>query len=280
MAFACRPSLIVLDEPTTSLDVSAQGHVLDAVRGMCRSHRVSAVYVSHDLAVVSGLVSEVAVMYAGRIVEIGSAARLFREPVHPYSRGLIGAVPSVDRAEVLAGIDGQQPQPGRRGAGCSFASRCGHAIGECTIRTPEPVSIDGRAVRCLRARDIRAVTTKRALAATYPPATADEPVLLSAHGVSASYGSRPVLFDVGLDVPPQACVAVVGESGSGKTTFALHRRAAQQLDGRDHLPGHPRRQGGAAARQGNPAAGPVHLPESVRITQPQEDGRPDRGAAT
>src|SRR5205823_10493011 len=77
MAFACRPSLIVLDEPTTGLDVSTQRHVLETVRTLCRSYGVAAVYVSHDLAVVSGLVSEVAVMYAGRVVEIGSTARLF-----------------------------------------------------------------------------------------------------------------------------------------------------------------------------------------------------------
>jgi peptide/nickel transport system ATP-binding protein len=118
---------------------------------MCRSYGVAAVYVSHDLAVVSGLVSDVAVMYAGRIVEMGSMARLFREPVHPYTRGLIGAVPSPERAEVLTGIDGQQPRPGRRGAGCSFAARCGYAIAACRAEAPEPVVIVGRAVRCLRA---------------------------------------------------------------------------------------------------------------------------------
>src|SRR5262249_38217248 len=134
MAFACRPSLIVLDEPTTGLDVSAQRHVLDTVRSLCRSYGVAAVYVSHDLAVVSGLVSDVAVMYAGCVGEIGSKARLFAEPVHPYTRGLIGAVPSPERAEVLSGIDGRQPRPGHRGAGCSFAARCGHAISNCATQ--------------------------------------------------------------------------------------------------------------------------------------------------
>src|SRR6202044_2303518 len=120
MAFACRPSLIVLDEPTTGLDVSTQRHILDTVRSLCRDYGVAAVYVSHDLAVVSGLVTDVAVMYAGRIIELGPTDRLFGEPLHPYTRGLIGAVPSPDRAEVLTGIDGQQPRPGRRGVGCSF----------------------------------------------------------------------------------------------------------------------------------------------------------------
>jgi peptide/nickel transport system ATP-binding protein len=219
MAFACRPSLIVLDEPTTGLDVSTQRHVLDTVRGMCRAYGVAAVYVSHDLAVVSGLVSDVAVMYAGRIVEIGRTARLFREPVHPYTRGLIGAVPSPDRAEVLTGIDGQQPRPGRRGAGCSFAARCGYAISDCTTEAPEPVVIAGRSVRCLRAWDIQATHPERPAIASCPPASTEAPTL-SVRGVSASYGTTSVLFDVGLDVPPRACVAVVGESGSGKTTLA------------------------------------------------------------
>src|SRR4249920_695970 len=148
MAFACRPSLIVLDEPTTGLDVSTQRHVLNTVRSMCSSYGVAAVYVSHDLAVVGGLVAEVAVMYAGRVIEIGSTAKVFGEPLHPYTRGLLAAVPSPLRAEVLTGIDGQPPRPGRRGPGCSFAARCGFAVSECLARPPEPAFIDGRAVRC------------------------------------------------------------------------------------------------------------------------------------
>jgi peptide/nickel transport system ATP-binding protein len=219
MAFACRPSLIVLDEPTTGLDVSTQRHVLDTVRSMCGSYGVAAVYVSHDLAVVSGLVSDVAVMYAGRIVEMGSTARLFSEPVHPYTRGLIGAVPSPERAEVLTGIDGQQPRPGRRGGGCSFASRCSYAISDCTAEAPEPVVIAGRSVRCLRAHEIQATHADRPAAAACPPAATEAPTL-SVRGLSANYGSTQVLFDIGLEVPPRSCVAVVGESGSGKTTLA------------------------------------------------------------
>ena len=131
MAFACRPSLIVLDEPTTGLDVSTQRHVLDTIRSLCRAYGVAAVYVSHDLAVVGGLVTEVAVMYSGRIIEIGPTARVFGDPLHPYTRGLLGAVPSPLMAARLTGIDGQPPRPGRRPAGCSFAPRCGFATDEC-----------------------------------------------------------------------------------------------------------------------------------------------------
>jgi peptide/nickel transport system ATP-binding protein len=206
MAFCCRPSLIVLDEPTTGLDVSTQRHVLDTVRSLCRSYGVAAVYVSHDLAVVGGLVAEVAVMYAGRIVEVGATAKVFGEPLHPYTRGLLAAVPSPQRAEVLTGIDGQPPRPGRRGPGCSFASRCGFAVSECLARPPEPVLIGGRAVRCIRVTQIRS--------ADGPAAT------LSLRSVSARYGRAQVLSGVELDVQPESCVAVVGESGSGKTTLA------------------------------------------------------------
>jgi peptide/nickel transport system ATP-binding protein len=221
MAFACRPSLIVLDEPTTGLDVTTQRHVLDTIRGMCWSYGVAAVYVSHDLAVVSGLVSEVAVMYAGRVVEIGSTARLFGDPVHPYTRGLIAAVPSADRAELLTGIDGQQPRPGSRGAGCSFAARCDYATADCTSRAPEPLTVAGRSVRCLRARDVQAIYPERRPAFAGLLAPPGKPAL-SVREVTASYPGTgtPVLSGVNLVVPPGACVAVVGESGSGKTTLA------------------------------------------------------------
>jgi peptide/nickel transport system ATP-binding protein len=219
MAFACRPSLIVLDEPTTGLDVSTQRHVLDTVRELCRSYGVAAVYVSHDLAVVSGLVSNVAVMYAGRVVEIGPTELLFGDPVHPYTRGLIGSVPSPDRAEALAGIDGQQPRPGRRGAGCSFAARCRYAVGACTRQAPAPVPVAGRSVRCLRAPELQTVYPGRLAAPVCLP-TASSTAAMLVRGVTASYGNTPVLHEIGLVVPSRGCVAVVGESGSGKTTLA------------------------------------------------------------
>jgi len=228
MAFACRPSLIVLDEPTTGLDVSTQRHVLDTIRSLCRAYGVAAVYVSHDLAVVGGLVSDVAVMYSGRIIEIGPTARVFGDPLHPYSRGLLSAVPSPVQATRLTGIDGQPPRPGRRPAGCSFAPRCGFATADCRSRQPEPVLIDSRDVRCLRVAQVRESTTGTAAALSPAAVAAGEVPVLSVRDVSAGYGRRPVLTRVGLEVPAESCVAVVGESGSGKTTLArcivgLHR---------------------------------------------------------
>jgi peptide/nickel transport system ATP-binding protein len=228
MAFACRPALIVLDEPTTGLDVSTQRHILDTMRSLCRGYGVAAVYVSHDLAVVSELVAEVAVMYAGRIVEAGPASLLFTRPLHPYTRGLLASVPAPDAAGQLTGIPGQQPAPGHRGPGCTFAPRCDLAVEQCRDREPEQVILpDGRAVRCWRVAEVAAGPPARLRpvpAAAAPPGT----TVLSVRDVSASYGSVPVLSGIELDVPSGSCVAIVGESGSGKTTLArciigLHR---------------------------------------------------------
>ena len=228
MAFACRPALIVLDEPTTGLDVSTQRHVLDTIRSLCAAYGVAAVYVSHDLAVVGGLVSDVAVMYSGQIIEAGPTAKVFGDPLHPYTRGLLSAVPSPLQATRLTGIDGQPPRPGRRPAGCSFAPRCDYATEECRSQQPEPVLIDARAVRCLRVAQVRESSTTLAAALGRAATAAGEVPILSLRDVAASHGRRPVLSGVDLDVPAESCVAVVGESGSGKTTLArcivgLHR---------------------------------------------------------
>jgi peptide/nickel transport system ATP-binding protein len=240
MAFACRPSLIVLDEPTTGLDVSTQRHILDTVRRLCRGYGVAAVYVSHDLAVVSELAAEVAVMYAGRIVESGPSALLFGHPLHPYTRGLLASVPVPEGGGLLAGIPGHQPPPGERGRGCAFAPRCGIALGDCRARLPEPALVAGRTVRCLRAAETGAARAQPRPAAAVPsppPAVPSPPPavpVLCVRRVSARYGAVPALSGIDLDVPRQACVAVVGESGSGKTTLArcivgLHRDWAGEM---------------------------------------------------
>ncbi len=247
MAFACRPALIVLDEPTTGLDVSTQRRVLDTVRQLCRGYGVAAVYVSHDLAVVSELADDVAVMYAGRIVETGPAGALFGGPRHPYTRGLLAAVPEPGSDRPLAGIPGQQPPPGRRGPGCAFATRCELVLEHCRQHEPELIPLSGsshasastnsphpvasilspHAVRCWRAAEAAAgqpgVPPPRAAAAGPGPAA-----LLSVRGVSARYHGLPALSGIDLDLPARGCVAVVGESGSGKTTLARCITGLQQ----------------------------------------------------
>jgi peptide/nickel transport system ATP-binding protein len=223
MAFACRPKLIVLDEPTTGLDVTTQRHVLDSIRGLCRIYRVGAVYVSHDLAVVADIANTIGVMYAGRLVEFGPAARVFRAPGHPYTRGLLRAIPSPTRAHVLEGMEGQPPRPGARPSGCFFAARCEFAEDACGIEFPARNDLDfaGHWARCIRAAEVSQLPAlgELPLREHLPLVEADRP-LLRIEGLNATYVDKPVLYDVSVEVRPQRCLAVVGESGAGKTTLA------------------------------------------------------------
>jgi len=222
MAFACRPSLIVLDEPTTGLDVTTQRHVLETIRTLCRSYGVAAVYVSHDLAVVGQLAQQVAVMYAGRVVELGPTETIFGRPVHPYTRALLRAVPSPERSEVLEGIEGQAPRPGRRPPGCFFAPRCPDVLPVCRESAPPIIALEAgtQLVRCVRAGEpaTRGVGIRTVVAGD--PAKAPSGGTLEVRELCARYGLQPVLFEVDLRVGPEQCVAIVGESGSGKTTLA------------------------------------------------------------
>jgi len=221
MAFANRPRVIVLDEPTTGLDVTTQAHVLATVRDLCSAHGVAAVYVSHDLAVVATLADRVAVMYGGRIAELGPTATLFRQAAHPYTRRLVEAIPEMSGQHALVGIPGTAPRPGHRPSGCFFAPRCAYVQDECTTAEPplERVS-DEHEVRCIRhAAVLRDAATAR-IAATPRPEIGVEDALVAVIGVNASYGTRQVLHNVELVVRPRECLALVGESGSGKTTLA------------------------------------------------------------
>ena len=150
MAFACRPRLIVLDEPTTGLDVTTQAHVLDTVRELAAAHKVAALYVSHDLAVVSTLADRVAVMYAGRIVELGESSELFANAAHPYTRRLVAAMPHLAGSRELIGIPGRAPSPGSRPRGCAFAPRCASSRTRARLELPplRPLDEGHRCAAC------------------------------------------------------------------------------------------------------------------------------------
>ncbi len=219
MAAILRPQAIVMDEPTTGLDVTTQAHILRTVHDLCEKHQAAMVYVSHDLAVVGKVADRVLVLYAGRAVELGPT-RVLERPLHPYTRGLVGAIPVISEARVLTTIPGQPPRPGSRPTGCSFAERCAFCLPECSQAEPELETVEtGHAVRCIRAQAMRA----RPMAATVPKL--DEGVageaapLLQITELEASYGATKVLHGVSLELGAQECVALVGESGSGKTTL-------------------------------------------------------------
>ncbi len=235
MAFACRPRVIVLDEPTTGLDVTTQAHVLGTVRELATAHQVAALYVSHDLAVVGSLAARVAVMYAGRIVELAPADDLFHAAAHPYTRRLVAAVPHLEGRRSLVGIPGRAPSPGQRPSGCSFALRCTMVKEECTVAMPElRVVAEAHSARCLFAEQVRALVDERAGAAGDVSAPPPADSVLALQNVNAGYMGFTVVHDITLGLAPRECLALVGESGSGKTTLArtivgLHRERSGEI---------------------------------------------------
>src|SRR3954451_7132530 len=221
MAFANRPRLIVLDEPTTGLDVTTQSTVLATVRDLAVAHDVAALYVTHDLAVVAAVATRVAVMYAGRIVELGPADELFESSAHPYTRRLVGAIPRLAGGRSLVGIPGHAPSPGKRPHGCSFAPRCALRVDECEVAMPEPVEVKpGHTARCIRAFEVvKYQQTEYGDPVALPEPESDKPVL-SIENVVGFYGSIEVLHSINMTLEQGEVLAVVGESGSGKTTTA------------------------------------------------------------
>jgi oligopeptide/dipeptide ABC transporter ATP-binding protein len=137
MALACRPRLLIADEPTTALDVTIQAQILELMRSLQAETGTAVILITHDLGVVAEVADEVVVMYAGRVVERAPVAQLFEAPQHPYTVGLLGSIPRLDLTqERLASIEGQVPSPQRRPAGCNFADRCPFAIARCRAEAP------------------------------------------------------------------------------------------------------------------------------------------------
>ena len=136
MALSCNPSLLIADEPTTALDVTIQAQILELMKRLQRDHGSSILLITHDMGVVAGLAERVIVMYAGRIVEEGPRAAVFRDPQHPYTWGLLGSIPRVDRPRVprLAAIPGAPPSPLDLREGCPFEPRCLHRFDHCATR--------------------------------------------------------------------------------------------------------------------------------------------------
>ncbi|MET3574949.1 ABC transporter ATP-binding protein [Bhargavaea ullalensis] len=151
MAMSCNPKLLIADEPTTALDVTIQAQVLELMKDLSRKFSTSILLITHDLGVVSELAERVIVMYAGQIVEMADSNRLFNDPLHPYTEGLIGSVPTIDGdIRRLEAIPGNVPAPGTEMPGCRFAPRCSRATSKCTESVPEMrVLPDGRSVRCV-----------------------------------------------------------------------------------------------------------------------------------
>jgi len=149
IALLNRPDLIIADEPTTALDVTIQGQILFEMQRLCRESGTALIWITHDLSVVAGLADDVAVMYAGRIVEHGSTAEIIEAPGHPYTRGLIGSVPSRNpRGARLRQIAGMAPNALLLDEGCAFRERCSQASAACARRPPPSEPTPGHRLWC------------------------------------------------------------------------------------------------------------------------------------
>jgi len=151
MAIVNRPQLLIADEPTTALDVTIQQQILDLLKDLRHKFGLAMLFISHDLAVVSHVADRVAVMYAGNLVEVGSEADIFRAPAHPYTQGLLRAIPTLatDRDVPLATIEGTVPPSAQLPSGCPFEPRCPHRVAACVVQLPPLVEVDhGHWARC------------------------------------------------------------------------------------------------------------------------------------
>jgi peptide/nickel transport system ATP-binding protein len=268
MTLAAEPDYLVADEPTTALDVTIQAQILDLLKDLQKERGLGLLLITHDLAVVSGMAHQVALMYAGQIIEVASAEAFFGKPLHPYARLLLRALPDADRrGEALAAIRGTVPPLWLRFEGCRFEPRCDRAFGACATTRPELIDQPGgRSVRCLLyAEDApasalapgeagvieRIEVVPRAVAASTPKPGQR---LLEVDRLAVRFPIRKGLlqrtvghFDavdgVSFNIETGRTLALVGESGCGKTTTGkaivqLLRGQAliegtARLDGRD-----------------------------------------------
>ena len=223
IALVCEPPLVVLDEPTTGLDVVTQARILREIDRLRRERGLAMVYVSHDLAVVSQVADRIAVLYAGEIVEEGPTAAVLGDPTHPYTYGLVASIPDYARPRHLRGIPGVAPGIGERPEACVFAPRCVLRVAHCEAERPELEEIEpGRRVRCFEWPRTRSLVTEElAPARIVSPEAAP---VLAVERLSAEHGRGPgravAAQDVSFTLARGECVALVGESGSGKTTIA------------------------------------------------------------
>ena len=250
MALMAEPSLLVMDEPTTGLDVTVEAAVLDLVATLRRKHNTAIVFISHNLGTVVRICDRIGVMYAGELVEEGSIAEVFRDPSHPYTRGLLNAIPSLNadkRNRPLSAIPGQVPPILARPKGCVFAPRCVYVEpGRCTTK-PIDTMFYGESglhrVKCVRTRELPRHTRPGAANGNdaESPSAVAEPVLLVGK-LAKAYRQTSGMFggggyDVhavdGIDLAAGrgTTLAIVGESGCGKSTFAKVLTGIEQATG-------------------------------------------------
>ena len=254
IALAAEPDLLIADEPTTALDVTIQAQILDLLKSLQKERGMAMLLITHDLAVVSGMADQVALMYAGQIVEVASAADFFVRPSHPYAKLLLQALPGEDlRGRQLAAIHGTVPALTQVFQGCRFAPRCPYQMASCVEK---PVTMTALAedhhVRCVRANDVGLQALSLSpLRDRSSNVSTDHSVLLSVQNLSVTYSmgggvlggrqSFQAVKNVSFDIQKGQTLALVGESGCGKTTIG--KALLQLLTPQTQVTGHAVLQG-------------------------------------
>lgn len=255
MAFACNPELLIMDEPTTGLDVTTEAHILDLVADLKQRFGSAILYITHNLGVVARFCHRVAVMYAGEMVEEGPVSRVFSSPIHPYTRSLLTCIPRLDLSKhdrPLNAIGGQLPNLSNLPGGCIFAERCEHAGDDCRTTVPvrEQVGDDAEdTVRCLHWRSLPAFAFERHVRdEARARAVAGSSRLLDIGRLRCYYPVRRRILELltgkrrtfvhavdGIDIELGRgwTLSIVGESGCGKTTLGRAVVGLQSASGGD-----------------------------------------------
>ena len=214
MALSCEPELLIVDEPTSGQDVLSRARLIDLLRQVRRE--TALILISHDLAAAARVAERVAVLYAGKLAEVGAAREVLEQPRHPYTWGLLNAYPNMTTARDLRGIRGRSPDPSNPPTGCPFHPRCTQAVALCRQADPPLVEVQGRLVAChlgglqtlLQARDLR-----------------------KAFSINGNGGAVTAVRRASLEVYEGEVVALVGETGSGKTTLGRLLVGLLEADG-------------------------------------------------
>ena len=235
MALAGNPELLLLDEPTTGLDVTTQAHVLELLKEIAQDTGTSMVYVSHDLGAIAQVCDRVIVMYAGEIVLEGPVGKILKEPIHPYAHGLLKSIPKLSLDGLPDSMPGTQPQPGHVGEGCSFYDRCNISDEKCRTTAPklEYVKKIDTYVRCFHYNKVSIEKDKNISLNNSNEKKIDINEILNLTDISISYAkqsfldqmfnkisdSNPTVKDININIKKGETIALVGESGSGKSTI-------------------------------------------------------------